>query len=317
MYFNNDPTMTNCMSPQIANGGVRATLNGVQIGTPIYSVSIGITLTSAVRTLSTLLAGPNFNNVTVHDGDVYTISYYRNLSATPTANDVPFATFSLRLWPTVANPGQSQIQNNNVQQQQVTPTLPTNVPLVAPIAVPQAGFKPGGALVLDGRNMSAVTSIKIGSTATTTVKTASGIEVKVPTDLAPGAHDLLVATATGSTLFVGAVKVADPAVVAAKEAVAKAAASILYRAPIDLTVGKTVSSAQAAAAKNFASQYRNAKSAVCIAIPATKATASAALAAANKVCGTFKAQIPGIKTTVVLGAPSGDKVNRVSAEVQG
>ena len=212
----------------------------------------------------------------------------------------------------------AQAQNNNVQQQQqVTPTLPTNVPLVAPISVPQAGFKPGGALVLDGRNMAAVTSIKIGSTATTTVKTASGIEVKVPTDLAPGAHDLLVTTATGSTLFVGAVKVADPAVVAAKEAVAKAAASILYRAPIDLTVGKTVSSAQAAAAKNFASQYRNAKSAVCIAIPATKATASAALAAANKVCGTFKAQIPGIKTTVVLGAPSGDKVNRVSAEVQG
>lgn len=212
----------------------------------------------------------------------------------------------------------SGVQNNNVQQQQqVTPTLPTNVPLVAPIAVPQAGFKPGGALVLDGRNMASVTSIKIGSTATTTVKTASGIEVKVPTDLAPGAHDLLVTTATGATLFVGAVKVADPVVVAAKEAVAKAAASISFRAPLDLTVGKTVSSAQAAAAKNFASQYRNAKSAVCIAIPATKATAAAAMAAATKVCATFKAQIRGIRTTVVLGAPSGDKVNRVSTEVQG
>ncbi|MDE2387103.1 MAG: hypothetical protein KGL77_05360 [Actinomycetales bacterium] len=207
---------------------------------------------------------------------------------------------------------QQQVQNNSV-----APALPTNVPLVAPIAVPQAGFKPGGALVLSGANMAAVTSIKVDSTATTTVKTASGIEVKVPADLAPGAHDLLVTTATGATLFVGAIKIADPAVVAAKDAVAKAAASILYRAPIDLTVGKAVTSAQAAAAKTFANQYRDAKSAVCIAIPATKATSGAALAAANKVCATFKAQIPGIKTTVVLGAPSGDKINRVSAEVQG
>ena len=230
--------------------------------------------------------------------------------------DSPYYAVSALSTAIATSSAQQQVQNNNVQQQ-VAPSLPTNVPLVAPISVPQAGFKPGGALVLDGRNMAAVTSIKIGSTATTTVKTASGIEVKVPTDLAPGAHDLLVTTATGSTLFVGAVKVADPAVVAAKEAVAKAAASILYRAPIDLTVGKTVSSAQAAAAKNFASQYRNAKSAVCIAIPASKATLAAAIAAATQLCATFKYKIPGIKTTVTFTAPSGDKVNRVSAEVQG
>ena len=204
-----------------------------------------------------------------------------------------------------------------VQQQNVAPTLPTTVPLVAPIAVPPTGIKPGGALVLSGANMASVTSIKVGASTATTVKTANGLEIKVPADLAPGAHDLLVTTSTGATLFVGAIKVADPVVEAAKVAQAKAAASIAYRAPIDLTVGKTVSSSQAAAAKKFAAQYRDAKTAICVAIPATKATSAAALAAAAKVCATFKAQIPGIKTSIVLGTPSGDKVNRVSAEVQG
>ena len=106
-------------------------------------------------------------------------------------------------------------------------------------------------------------------------------------------------------------------VVAAKQAVAKAAASIAYRAPVDLTVGKAVSAAQASQVKALASQYRGAKSAVCVAIPARKATAAAAVAAAAKVCATIKASIPGIATSVVLGAPSGEAVNRVSSEIQG
>lgn len=226
--------------------------------------------------------------------------------------DSPFMYVSAQSAPIAPTGGGS---SSNVQQ--VAPTLPTTVPLVAPISAPVGGVVLGGALKIDGRNMSSVTSVKIGAVAATTTATVAGLEIKVPTDLAPGKHNLLITTSTGSTLYVDAIKVADPLIVAAQQKIAKAAASIAYRAPIDLTVGKAVSTSQAATAKAFAKQYRDAKSAVCVAIPATKATSAAALAAANKVCATFKAQIPGIKTTVVLGAPSGDKINRVSAEVQG
>jgi flavoprotein len=165
--------------------------------------------------------------------------------------------------------------------------------------------------------MAKVTEVKIGGTVAKTVASASGVAIDVPKDLTPGAYDLLITTPTGSTQFVGAIKVADPVVVAAKAAQAKAAASIAYRAPVDFTVGKTVTAAQAAAAKAFAAQYRNAKTALCLAIPASKSTVAAATAAAAKVCAGFKASIPGIKTSVVVTAPSGDKVNRVSAEIQG
>ena len=211
---------------------------------------------------------------------------------------------------TVSAP-QQQVQNNSA------PTPPTTVPLVAPIAVPATGFTPGGSLTLSGANMAKVTEVKIGGTVAKTVASASGVAIDVPKDLKPGAYDLLITTPTGSTQFVGAIKVADPVVVAAKDAQAKAAASIAYRAPVDFTVGKTVTAAQAAAAKSFAAQYRNAKTAVCVAIPASKSTVAAATAAAAKVCDGFKASIPGIKTSVVVSAPSGDKINRVSAEIQG
>jgi hypothetical protein len=211
---------------------------------------------------------------------------------------------------TVSAP-QQQVQNNSA------PTPPTTVPLVAPIAVPATGFTPGGSLTLSGANMAKVTEVKIGGTVAKTVASATGVAIDVPKDLKPGAYDLLITTPTGSTQFVGAIKVADPVVVAAKAEQAKAAASIAYRAPVDFTVGKTVTAAQAAAAKSFAAQYRNAKTAVCVAIPASKSTVAAAAAAAAKVCDGFKASIPGIKTSVVVGAPSGDKINRVSAEIQG
>ena len=105
------------------------------------------------------------------------------------------------------------VQQQQQQVQQVSaPQVPTTIPVIAPIAVPVTGIKPGGALVIDAKNLSSLTSIKIGGTAATTATTANGVEIKVPTDLAPGAHDLLITTATGATLFVGAIKVADPVV---------------------------------------------------------------------------------------------------------
>ena len=195
--------------------------------------------------------------------------------------------------------------------------MPTNIPVVAPIKVPVLGVAPGASLVLAGENMKSLTSVKIGANAATTKTTVAGLEIVVPADLKPGAHDLLIATSTGSTLFVGAIKVADPVIVAAKAAQAKAAASIAYRAPVDLTVAKSVTGSQAAQVKALANQYKNAKTAICEAIPASKSSVASARAAAAKVCATIKAAIPGIKTIVVVGAPSGDKVNRVSSEIQG
>ena len=208
-------------------------------------------------------------------------------------------------------------QVQQVQQNNVAPTAPTNIPVVAPIKVPVLGVAPGASLVLAGENMKSLTSVKIGANAATTKTTVAGLEIVVPADLKPGAHDLLIATSTGSTLFVGAIKVADPVIVAAKAAQAKAAASIAYRAPVDLTVAKSVTGSQAAQVKALASQYKNAKTAICEAIPASKSSVASARAAAAKVCATIKAAIPGIKTMVVVGAPSGDKVNRVSSEIQG
>jgi hypothetical protein len=208
-------------------------------------------------------------------------------------------------------------QVQQVQQNNVAPTVPTTIPVVAPIKVPVLGVAPGASLVLAGENMKSLTSVKIGANAATTKTTVAGLEIVVPADLKPGAHDLLIATSTGSTLFVGAIKVADPVIVAAKAAQAKAAASIAYRAPVDLTVAKSVTGSQAAQVKALASQYKNAKTAICEAIPASKSSVASARAAAAKVCATIKAAIPGIKTIVVVGAPSGDKVNRVSSEIQG
>ena len=311
VYLNNDTTQTGCLTNQIAGGGVRTTLNGAVVGTPFFSPQVSFLISSTPRTLATLLANPSLSSFTITDGAVYTVSYYRNLTAAPTANDVPFASYSMTLYPSGSPAPQQQVQNNSA------PTVPTNVPLIAPIAVPATGLTPGGSLTLSGANMAKVTEVKIGGTVAKTVASASGVAIDVPKDLKPGAYDLLITTPTGSTQFVGAIKVADPVVVAAKDAQAKAAASIAYRAPVDFTVGKTVTAAQAAAAKSFAAQYRNAKTAVCVAIPASKSTVAAAAAAAAKVCDGFKASIPGIKTSVVVSAPSGDKINRVSAEIQG
>ena len=204
-----------------------------------------------------------------------------------------------------------QVQQNNVV------ATPTTIPVVAPIKVPVMGINPGASLVLAGENMKSLTSVKIGANAATTKTTVAGLEIVVPADLAPGAHDLLIATSTGSTLFVGAIKVADPVVVAAKAAQAKAAASVSFRAPVDLTVGKSVTGSQAAQVKALAAQYKSAKTAICEAIPASKATVASARAAAVKVCATIKAAIPGIKTEIVVSAPSGEKANRVSSEIQG
>ena len=228
--------------------------------------------------------------------------------------------------PTVTYVSGSSSQNSNSnnqqqsQQQVSAPQVPTTIPVIAPIAVPVTGIKPGGALVIDAKNLSSLTSIKIDTTAATTATTATGVEIKVPAGLAPGAHDLLITTATGATLFVGAIKIADPAVVAAKEAQAKAAASISVRAPIDLAVsaGKKLSAAQVAAAKAVATQYAKvAKTIVCEAIPASKATAAAAKAAATKLCADLKAAAPKANTLVIVSAPSGNAKDAISAEVQG
>ena len=318
LYANGNSSLTNCFGNSVSGFGSRATLNGTVVGSASYSAMGSPVASSSPRTLAALLLNPNISALNPTDGAVYTVSYYSGLSAAPTANDVPAFSYSVTLYPTGNIPGNNQQQNNNQQVQQVTPpTIPTNVPIVAPISVPATGLTPGGALLLDGRNLSNLTQVKIGEAIAKTVASATGVSISVPTDLKPGSHDLLISTSTGSTLFVGAIKVADPVVEAAKAAQAKAAASIAYRAPVDFTVGKAVTASQAAAAKSFAAQYRNAKTAVCIAIPASKATAAAALAAATKVCAGFKASVPGIKTSVAVTAPSGDKVNRVSAEIQG
>jgi hypothetical protein len=312
LYFNNDPLITNCYANMVTGGGQRLLLNGTVIGTPSYQGNAGYSANATPRTLATLLLNPALASRTINNGDVYTVQYFQGLSVAPTANDTPYMQWSITLNPNSGNV-QNNVQNNNVS----APTLPTTVPLVAPISVPVGGVVLGGALKIDGRNMSSVTSVKIGTVAATTTATIAGLEIKVPTDLAPGAHDLLVTTSTGSTLFVGAIKVADPLIVAAKAIQAKAAASIAYRAPLNLTIGSSVTAAQTKATKALAVQYKGAKNALCIAVPASKSTVASAVAAATKVCATIKTAIPGIKTSVIVSAPSGAKSNRVESEIQG
>lgn len=319
LYANGNTSITNCYSNALLNSASRVTLNGVQVSaSSSVSASLSVLASAVPRTLAMIMANAAVAAQNPQDGAVYTVSFYSGLSAVPTANDTPVFSYSVTLYPSGATPGSNSNSNSNSNSVSVTPpTIPTNVPLITPISAPVSGVVAGGVLQLGGRNMATVTGVKIDATAATTVTTVAGIEVKVPADLAPGAHDLLITTATGSTLFVGAIKVADPVLVAAKAATAKAAASIAYRAPVDLTVGKAVTASQAAATKALAAQYRGAKNAVCVAIPASKATVASALAAAAKVCATIKSAIPGIKTVVVVGAVSGDATNRVSAEIQG
>ena len=285
-------------------------------GTTTRSATLRVSSMISVNTTSLTVSASNMMNYMTGPGQTpasWSASDSLQYFVVYLDSDSPFYAVSALSTAVSANGAapQQQVQNNS------TPTVPTTVPLVAPIAVPATGFTPGGSLTLSGANMAKITEVKIGGTVAKTVASASGVAIDVPKDLAPGAYDLLITTPTGSTQFVGAIKVADPVVVAAKAAQAKAAASIAYRAPVDFTVGKTVTAAQAAAAKAFAAQYRNAKTALCLAIPASKSTVAAATAAAAKVCAGFKASIPGIKTSVVVTAPSGDKVNRVSAEIQG
>lgn len=308
-YFNNDPNLTNCVTNQVSGGGSRVTLNGTVIGTPFFNQSVGFITNSSPRTLAQLLANPNLTGITVQDGDVYTVSYYQGLTATPTANDVPFTSFSLTLYPS----GNAQ----NI----VTPSVsvvPTNVPLIRPTLALSQTVRAGGTLVIDAANAASVSEIKVGGVAAKLEKVSAGVEIQVPTGLTPGAKDLFIKTDTGSTLHVGAIKIADPIVEAAKLAYAKAASTVAFRAPIDQTVvGARPSSKQIAEARAHAVEYKTAKEAVCVAVPATRATAASARAAATALCAAMKSVNRKLKVTVIVEAPSGDKTNVVSSELVG
>lgn len=314
-YINNDPTMTNCSTPQITGGGSRVTLNGVVVGTPFYSPSVGfIFLATPPRTLASLLASPNLTGRTINDGDVYTVSYYRNLTAAPTASDVPFTSYSLTLFPS------GSVQNVTPQAQPNAPinSMPTEVPILRPTLGLSQGVRAGGTLVLEAANGATVTKVLIDGKAATLDKVPTGVEVVVPSGLTPGAKDLLISTATGSTLHVGAIKIADPVLEAQKLAVAKAAASVAFRAPLDLKVsGSAISTKQAAEVRSLVKEYRGAREVVCVAVPATKASAASARQAAVRACALFKAANRNLKVTIIVEAPSGEAANVVSTELIG
>jgi hypothetical protein len=314
-YINNDPTMTNCSTPQITGGGTRVTLNGAVVGTPFYSPSVGfIFLATPPRTLASLLASPALTGRTINDGDVYTVSYYRNLSAAPTASDVPFTSYSLTLFPS------GGVQNVAPQAQPNAPinSMPTEVPILRPTLGLSQGVRAGGTLVLEAANGATVTEVKVDGQAAALEKVPTGVEIVVPTGLTPGAKDLLIKTSTGSTLHVGAIKIADPVLEAQKLAVAKAAASVAFRAPLDLKVsGSNITSRQAAEVRSLVKEYRAAKEVVCVAVPATKASTAVARRAAVRACALFKAANRNLRVTVIVEAPSGAAANVISTELIG
>ena len=315
-YFNNDPLLTGCMTQQFTGAGTRATLNGTQIGTPFFSGSVAFIASNSPRTWTSLTTSAAFTGITIQDGDVYTLSYYRNLSAAPTANDVAFMSYSITLYPSGNVPNNNQqVQNNNTPSVSV---VPTNIPLVRPTLALSQTVRAGGTLVIDAANAASVSEIKVGGVAAKLEKVTAGVEIQVPTGLTPGAKDLFIKTDTGSTLHVGAIKIADPIVEAAKLAYAKAASTVAFRAPIDQAVaGARPSASQVAEARAHAAEYKTAKEAVCVAVPASKATAASARAAATALCAAMKSVNRKLKVTVVVEAPSGDKTNVITSELVG
>jgi hypothetical protein len=105
---------------------------------------------------------------------------------------------------------------------------------------------------------------------------------------------------------------------AQKLAVAKAAASVAFRAPLDLKVsGSAISTKQAAEVRSLVKEYRGAREVVCVAVPATKASAASARQAAVRACALFKAANRNLKVTIIVEAPSGEAANVVSTELIG
>jgi hypothetical protein len=251
---------------------------------------------------------------TINDGDVYTVSYYRNLTGAPTASDVPFTSYSITLYPS------GNVQNVAPQVQPSAPinSMPTEVPILRPTLGLSQGVRAGGTLVLEAANGATVTEVKVDGQAAALEKVPTGVEIVVPTGLTPGAKDLLIKTSTGSTLHVGAIKIADPVLEAQKLAVAKAAASVAFRAPLDLKVsGSNITSRQAAEVRAMVREYRAAKEVVCVAVPATKASTAAARQAAVRACALFKAANRNLRVTILVEAPSGAAANVVSTELIG
>ena len=217
---------------------------------------------------------------------------------------------------TTTGGGNQVVQNNNV----VAPinSIPTNIPLVRPNLALSQTVRAGGALVIEADNAASVSEVKIGGVDAKLEVVGKGVEVVVPTGLTPGAKDLFIKTDTGSTLHIGAIKIADPVLEAQKLAVAKAAASVSFRAPIDLTVsGSRPSAKQVTEARQLAAEYKTAKEAICVAVPASRATVSSARAAASAVCAAMKAVNRKLKVTIVVEAPSGARANVISSELIG
>ncbi len=211
-------------------------------------------------------------------------------------------------------------QVNNVQAQPSAPinSMPTEVPILRPTLGLSQGVRAGGTLVLEAANGATVTEVKVDGQAAALEKVPTGVEIVVPTGLTPGAKDLLIKTSTGSTLHVGAIKIADPVLEAQKLAVAKAAASVAFRAPLDLKVsGSNITNRQAAEVREMVRQYRAAKEVVCVAVPATKASTAAARQAAVRACAVFKAANLNLRVTIIVEAPSGAAANVVSTELIG
>ncbi len=212
----------------------------------------------------------------------------------------------------------AQVVNNTPQVSAPINSMPTEVPILRPTLGLSQGVRAGGTLVLEAANGATVTEVKVDGQAAALEKVATGVEIVVPTGLTPGAKDLLIKTSTGSTLHVGAIKIADPVLEAQKLAFAKAAASVAFRAPLDLKVsGSAISSKQAAEVRSLVREYRAAKEVVCVAVPATKASTAAARQAAVRACALFKAANRKLKTTVIVEAPSGAAANVVSTELIG
>lgn len=217
---------------------------------------------------------------------------------------------------TTTGGGNQVVQNNNV----VAPinSIPTNIPLVRPNLALSQPVRAGGTLVIDAANAASVSEIKVDGIVAKLEKVTAGVEIQVPTGLTPGAKDLFIKTDTGSTLHIGAIKIADPVLEAQKLAVAKAAASVSFRAPIDLTVsGSRPSAKQVAEARQLAAEYKTAKEVICVAVPASRATVSSARAAASAVCAAMKAVNRKLKVTIVVEAPSGARTNVISSELIG
>ena len=100
--FNGDSTIgtsTPCAANAFVNSGYLSTLNGVVVGTPVYSPSITLSISNLATTWSALTNSQALTGRTIHDGDVYTVSYFVGLGRTPTISDSPTFSYSLILYP--------------------------------------------------------------------------------------------------------------------------------------------------------------------------------------------------------------------------